>query len=213
MGIYQAPRDAGYTWDVCRRRCRSLRLGTGGCKNCVPPCRSCPRRQNAPKAPILTGCAPAKSPSNCRRGRMPRSITSAASARRGSGAQIVRRTRAARMTFAPSNSIHAGPQAFKVSMLSRMYSCFIGWTRRGAISSCNGRGTMPSIAARSPCARRRGPIRLRFRWRGSCASTATSCQLSVSIASTTRRFSTSSPISPRRIPCRRRVVGWHTERR
>ena len=45
-------------------------------------------------------------------------------------------------------------------------SCSIGWTRRGATSCCRRRATMTSCAAPSRCARRCGPIRSRFRWRG-----------------------------------------------
>ena len=133
----------------------------------MPICGSCPTRPNA-SAPAATpmGCAPAKSQSNCRRGRMRRSIISAASARLGSGAKTARRTRAARMKSAPSNSIRAGPKASQGSRPSRMCCCSIGWIRRGAISCCNGRAITPSIAALLPCARRRGPIRSRCRWRG-----------------------------------------------
>ena len=46
----------------------------------------------------------------CRRRSTPRSIISAASARRGSGAKTARRTRASRTRSAPSKSIRAGPQ-------------------------------------------------------------------------------------------------------
>ena len=64
-----------------------------------------------------------------------------------------------------------GPYA--ASKPSATSSCSTGWTGRAAIWCCRRRIITPSGAALLRCARRCGPIRSRFRWRGSSASTAT----------------------------------------
>ncbi len=83
-----------------------------------------------------------------------------------------------------------GRRAAAASTASATSSCCIGWTGRGATSCCRRRTIIPSVAARLRSARRCGPIRSPFRWRGFFASKATSSRSSASIVSTTRRFST-----------------------
>ena len=86
-----------------------------------------------------TTCAKAKSPSNCRRGSTRRSISSAASTRRGSGARTARKIRAKPTKNAPSCLIRAGSKGLPASKPSATSSCFTGWTGRAAIWSCNRR--------------------------------------------------------------------------
>ena len=64
---------------------------------------------------------------------MPASTSSAASARRGRGATIARRTRAARTPNARSRSIRAMRRRSTALRAARISSCSISWTRRGAI--------------------------------------------------------------------------------
>ena len=85
-----------------------------------------------------------------------------------------------------------------VGDLSAIFWCFTGWTRRGAISCCNRRGTTRhrgTFALRSPV--RPNPDR------GSCGaasvSKATGLVSSAWIVSTARRSSTSNPTSHRPI--------------
>src|SRR5579862_1026913 len=84
-----------------------------------------------------------------------------------------------------------------------MSSSSIGWIRPAATSWCSRPATTWSETARSRCARRRGLIPSRFRWRGLSASRATRSSWSGWTVSTIRRCSTSSRISHRRIRCPR----------
>ena len=144
---------------------------------------------------------------NCRRSPTPRSIISAISIRHGRGAKIVRRTPVSRTPFAPSRSIRVGPKACKASRAPPTSCCSIGSTTRAAISWCNRHGIIPNSVVPLRCARRRGPIRSRSRWRGLSASRAIRSQSSASTASTIRRCSTSSRISLDRFRANARSAG------
>ena len=133
-----------------------------------------------------------------------RSISSAASTRPGRSARTARRTPANPTRSARSSSIRAGREALKdVETCTPSRRCSTGWTGRRAICAAGAghygvqRGT---FALRSPA--RPNPIAMsvvkllrvdgnRLRWSASTASTA-------------RRCSTSSRISPRPIACRTR---------
>ena len=83
---------------------------------------------------------------------------------------------------------------------ARTSSCSIGWTGRGAIWRSRCRSNTARASRPFRCARRCGPIRSRWPWWNSARSRATRSTSSGSTASTTRRCSTSSPISPRPTP-------------
>ena len=146
-------------------------------------------------------CAKVKPPLSCRSGLMRRSILLGASTPHGSVAKIAPGTVVNQTPCARSNSIRAGSRALRGWRPSATCWCSIGWIRPGATSCCNRRAITPSGAARLRFARRCGPIRSRPRWCGSSRSKAISSRSSVSIVSTIRRSSTSSPILRQRIRC------------
>ena len=183
------------------------RASTGGGAGCMPICAH--DRRKSRRRSQRRRCARAKSPSNCRPASMPRSISSAASTRRGSGARIVRKTRARPTRCAPSCSIRAGSTGCRGSRPSATWSCFTGWTGRGATSCCRRRAIMPSSAAPSRCARRCGPIRSPCPWRGSSASRATRSRSSASIAWTDTPLLDLKPYFASTDSVPDAAVGWH----
>ena len=89
-----------------------------------------------------------------RRPSTPRSITSAASTRRGSSARTARKMPANPRPSARSRSIRAGRRRSRTSRAAATWWCSIGWTGRAATSSSRCRGITASqrgtFSLRSP---------------------------------------------------------------